>query len=72
MHTFRSELIRIWRPAFFAGIGLMALSAAMVSIFIFTSAEDPTAAPLRPERALPPSRSPRSQARAASSLPCRP
>jgi ABC-2 type transport system permease protein len=44
MHTLRSELIRIWRPAFFAGIGLMALSAAIVSIFIFTSAEDPTAA----------------------------
>ena len=44
MHTFRSELIRIWRPAFFAGIGLMALFAALVSIFIFMSAEDPTAA----------------------------
>jgi ABC-2 type transport system permease protein len=45
MNTVRSELIRIWRPAFFAGIGLMALFAALVSIFIFTSAEDPTAAP---------------------------
>jgi hypothetical protein len=44
METFRSELIRIWRPAFFAGIGLMALSAALVSTFIFTSAEDRTAA----------------------------
>lgn len=43
METFRSELIRIWRPAFFAGIGLMALFAALVSIFIFTSAADPTA-----------------------------
>lgn len=37
MHTFRSELIRIWRPAFFAGIGVMALFAGLVSIFIFTS-----------------------------------
>ena len=45
MHTLRSELIRIWRPAFCAGIGVMALAAAIVSIFIFTSAEDPTAAP---------------------------
>jgi hypothetical protein len=44
MHTLRSELIRIWRPAFDAGIGVMALFAALVSVFIFTSAEDPTAA----------------------------
>ena len=44
MHTLRSELIRIWRPAFHAGIGVMALFAALVSVFIFTSAEDPTAA----------------------------
>jgi ABC-2 type transport system permease protein len=45
MHTLRSELIRIWRPAFHAGIGVTALFAALVSVFIFTSAEDPTAAP---------------------------
>jgi ABC-2 type transport system permease protein len=36
---FRSELIRIWRPSFlFGGIGVMAGFAALVSIFIFTSA----------------------------------
>ena len=40
MHTLRSELIRIWRPAFHAGIGVMALFAALVSVFIFTSAGD--------------------------------
>ena len=46
MRAFRSELIRIRRPAFlFGGIGLMAVFAGMVSIFIFTSAEDAPAAP---------------------------
>ena len=37
MHALRSELIRIWRPAFFTGIGVIALAAAIVSIFIFSS-----------------------------------
>jgi ABC-2 type transport system permease protein len=38
--AFRSELIRIWRPSFlFGGIGVMAGFAALVSIFIFTSAK---------------------------------
>src|SRR5262249_4170565 len=38
-NAFRSELIRIWRPSFlFGGIGVMAGFAALVSIFIFTSA----------------------------------
>ena len=37
MRAFRSELIRIRRPAFlFGGIGLMAVFAGVVSIFIFT------------------------------------
>ena len=46
MRAFRSELIRIRRPAFlFGGIGLMAVFAGLVSIFIFTSAEDAPAAP---------------------------
>ncbi len=46
MRAFRSELIRIRRPAFlFGGIGLMALFAGLVSIFIFTSAENAPAAP---------------------------
>ena len=46
-HSFRSELIRIWRPSFlFGGIGVMAGFAALVSIFIFTSAEQtPVSAP---------------------------
>ena len=39
-HAFRSELIRIWRPSFLlGGIGVMAGFAALVSIFIFTSAK---------------------------------
>jgi ABC-type transport system involved in multi-copper enzyme maturation permease subunit len=39
--SFRSELIRIWRPSFLlGGIGVMAGFAALVSIFIFTSAEE--------------------------------
>lgn len=41
MRSFRSELIRIWRPAFlYGGIGLLALFAALVSVFIFTSAKN--------------------------------
>jgi hypothetical protein len=72
MHTLRSELIRIWRPAFHAGIGVMALFAALVSVFILRPPRTRRLLRLRPERALPPSRSPRSQARAASSLRCRP
>jgi hypothetical protein len=40
-NVFRSELIRIWRPSFlFGGIGTMAGFAALVSIFIFTSAKN--------------------------------
>jgi ABC-2 type transport system permease protein len=51
MRVFRSELIRIWRPEFvYVGIGVMALSAGLVSIFIFTSAETATAAPPSPGR----------------------
>ena len=39
----RSELIRIWRPSFrYGGIGAMAGFGAMISIFIFTSANDST------------------------------
>lgn len=44
----RSELIRIWRPTFLlGGIGVMAAAAALVSVFIYTSAEDvpPTSGP---------------------------
>ena len=37
----RSELVRIWRPSFrYGGIGAMAGFGAMISIFIFTSAND--------------------------------
>jgi ABC-2 type transport system permease protein len=44
-NAFRSELIRIWRPSFLlGGIGVMAGFAAVVSIFIFTSAKNATAA----------------------------
>lgn len=44
-HAFRSELIRIWRPSFLlGGIGVMAGFAALVSIFIFTSAKTTLAA----------------------------
>jgi hypothetical protein len=40
MRPFRSEFIRIWRPAFFyGGYGVMAGFAALVSIFIFTAAK---------------------------------
>ena len=38
-HAFRSELIRVWRPSFLlGGIGVTAGFAALVSIFIITSA----------------------------------
>ena len=41
----RSELIRIWRPSFrYGGIGLMAGFGVLISIFIFTSADDSTEA----------------------------
>jgi hypothetical protein len=40
MRPFRSEFIRIWRPAFFiGGFGVMAGFAALVSIFIYTAAQ---------------------------------
>jgi hypothetical protein len=40
MRPFRSEFIRIWRPAFFyGGFGLTAAFAALVSIFVFTAAK---------------------------------
>lgn len=44
----RSELIRIWRPSFLlGGLGVMALAAGLVSVFIYTSAhnEPPTSGP---------------------------
>ena len=46
----RSELIRVWRPSFvYAGIGLMAGFAALVSVFIYTSASTvATPAPPQP------------------------
>ena len=44
-NAFRSELIRIWRPSFLlGGIGVMAGFAALISIFIFTSAQTTAAA----------------------------
>jgi hypothetical protein len=40
MRPFRSEFIRIWRPAFFiGGFGVMAGFAALVSVFIYTAAK---------------------------------
>lgn len=37
----RSELIRIWRPTFlYGGIGVMAVAAGFVSVFIYTSAHN--------------------------------
>lgn len=37
----RSELIRIWRPTFLCGgVGLMAVAAGLVSVFIYTSAHN--------------------------------
>ncbi len=40
LNAFRSELIRIWRPSFLiGGVGMTAGFAAIVSIFIFTSAK---------------------------------
>ena len=69
--AFRSELIRLWRPSFLlGGIGVMAGFAALVSIFIFTSAKT-ALVPSRPswDKALDRSPSPRSPVLAASSLP---
>jgi ABC-2 type transport system permease protein len=41
MRPFRSELIRIWRPAFiYGGYGVMAGFAALVSVFVFTAAKN--------------------------------
>ena len=46
MRPFRSEFIRIWRPAFFiGGFGVMAGFAALVSIFIYTAAKNGTTLP---------------------------
>jgi ABC-2 type transport system permease protein len=40
MRAFRSEFIRIWRPAYFyGGFGAMAAFAAMISVFIYTAAK---------------------------------
>jgi ABC-2 type transport system permease protein len=40
MRAFRSEFIRIWRPAYFyGGFGLMAVFAALISFFIYTAAK---------------------------------
>jgi ABC-type transport system involved in multi-copper enzyme maturation permease subunit len=42
----RSELIRLWRPSFlYGGIGVMAVFAALVSVFVFTAAPTAPAAP---------------------------
>lgn len=39
MHAFRSEFIRIWRPAYLlGGFGVMAAFAALISVFIYTAA----------------------------------
>jgi ABC-2 type transport system permease protein len=39
MHAFRSEFIRIWRPAYiYGGFGAMAAFAALISVFIYTAA----------------------------------
>jgi ABC-2 type transport system permease protein len=39
MRAFRSEFIRIWRPAYFyGGFGAMAAFAALISVFIYTAA----------------------------------
>lgn len=41
----RSELIRIWRPSFrYGGIGVMVAFAGLISVFIFTSLDDPASA----------------------------
>jgi ABC-2 type transport system permease protein len=46
MRPFRSEFIRIWRPAFFiGGFGVMAGFAALVSMFIYTAAKSGTTLP---------------------------
>jgi hypothetical protein len=40
MRPFRSEFIRIWRPAFYyGGYGVMVFFAALVSVFIYTAAK---------------------------------
>jgi hypothetical protein len=40
MRAFRSEFIRIWRPAYFyGGFGAMAAFAALISVFIYTAAK---------------------------------
>ena len=40
MRAFRSEFIRIWRPAYFyGGFGAMAGFAALISVFIYTAAK---------------------------------
>jgi hypothetical protein len=40
MHAFRSEFIRIWRPAYFyGGFCAMAGFAALISVFIYTAAK---------------------------------
>jgi ABC-2 type transport system permease protein len=40
MRPFRSEFIRIWRPAYFyGGFGAMAGFAALISVFIYTAAK---------------------------------
>ena len=45
VNTVRSELIRIWRPSFlYAGIGIMAVFAVLISVFIYMSLADPGAA----------------------------
>ena len=46
MRAFRSEFIRIWRPAYFyGGFGAMAGFAALISIFIYTAATTGPAVP---------------------------
>ncbi len=46
VNVVRSEWIRIWRPSIrYGGIGLMAGFAALISVFIYTSLADPSAAP---------------------------
>ncbi len=45
----RPEVIRIWRPMFvYGGIGVIAVAAGLVSVFIYTSAHNvaPTCGPV--------------------------
>lgn len=45
INVVRSEWIRIWRPSFrYGGIGIMAGFAALISVFIYTSLDEPGAA----------------------------